>query len=167
MEMPAELLETFDRLNQVGQEEESSHDGQYTEPLEKIDRRVEALNRSWNEIEKAVTTFVDAIKADIEAGARPDLDSVVLFIKDQERRFRIAFSPRLQVEKQMQRAFFSLPHSTRARAVASNRRQIATYTRLLEGVRDLRLRLTELQALAEPSGDAPTSSNTDALERIS
>ena len=107
---------------------------------------------------------MDALKAEIEAGGRPDLDSAVLFIKDQERRFFIFFSPRLQVQKQMQRAFFSLPQSVRARAVASNRRQIATYTRLLEGLRDLGLRLTELQALAEPSGDAPTVSDAGAFE---
>jgi hypothetical protein len=154
MEMPAELLEGFDRLHQEGQAEESSQDGQYAITLEKTNRKIEALNRSWNEIEEAAASFVDAIKTDREAGGRPDLASAVLFIKDQERRFRIAFSPRLQVEKQMQRAFYALPHSTRARAVATNRKQIATYTRLLEGIRDLSLRLTELQALAEPSGEA-------------
>ena len=164
MEMPAELLEGFDRLHQEGQAEESSHDGQYVSTLEKVNCKIEALNRSWSEIEKSATSFIDALKADIEAGGRPDLDSAVLFIKDQERRFRIAFSPRLQVQKQMQRAFFSLPQSVRARALASNRRQIATYTRLLEGIRDLRLRLTELQALAEPSGDAPTVSDAGAFE---
>ena len=165
MEMPAELLEAFDRLDQAGQAEKSSPDEPYAKTLEKINRKVEALNRGWDEIETAATSFVDAIRADIEAGARPNLDSAVLFIKDQERRFRPAFSSRLQVEKQMQRAFFSLPHSTRAQAVASNRRQIATYTRLLEGIRDLRRRLTELQALAASSGDAPTVSDADALEQ--
>lgn len=157
MDMPAELLEGFDRLHREGQAEDSSPDGQYANPFEKDNRKTEALNRSWNEIEKAATSFADAIKAEIEAGGRPDLTSAVVFIKDQERRFRVAFSPRLQVQKEMQRAFYSLPHSARAQGVASNRRQIATYTRLLEGIRALRLRLTELQALAAPSGDAPAS----------
>jgi|SRR5215213_6646379 len=164
MEMPAELLEGFDRLHQEGQAEESSHDGQYARTLDKVNRKIEALNRSWSEIEKSATSFLDALKADIEAGGRPDLDSAVVFIKDQQRRFRIDFSPRLQVQKQMQRAFFSLPQSVRARALASNRREIATYTRLLEGIRDLGLRLTELQALAEPSGDAPALSDAGAFE---
>lgn len=150
MEMPAELLEGFDRLHQEGQAEESSQDGQSASALEKVNRKMEALNRSWNEIEKSASSFMDAVKADIEAGGRPDLGSAVLLFKDQERRFRIAFSPRLQVQKQMQRAYFSLPQSVRVRALASNRREIATYTRLLEGIRDLGLRLTELQALAEP-----------------
>jgi hypothetical protein len=164
MEMPAELLEGFDRLHQEGQTEESSTDGEYARTLEKTNRRMDALNRSWSEIEKSATSFLDALKAEIEAGGRPDLDSVVLFIKDQERRFRITLSPRLQVQKEMQRAFFSLPQSVRARAVASNRRQIATYARLLEGIRDLGLRLTELQALAESSGDAPKFSDAGAFE---
>ena len=115
---------------------------------------MDAFSRSWNEIEKAAASFADAVRAELEAGTRPDLDAAVLFLEDQERRFRVAFSPKLQVEQQMQRAFFALPHAVRGRAVASNRRQIATYTRLLEGIRDLRLRLTELQALAEPAGDA-------------
>ena len=164
MEMPAELLEAFDRLHQEWQAEESSHEGQGAKVFEKVNRRMEALNRNWSEIEKAATSFLDAAKAEIEAGGRPDLDSVVSFIKDQERRFRIVFSSRLQVQKEMQRNFFSLPHSVRAPALAGNRREIATYTRLLEGIRDLRLRLTELQTLAEPSGDAPTFSDDDAFE---
>jgi predicted transcriptional regulator len=164
MEMPAELLEGFDRLHQEGQAEESSQEGQYASTLEKTNRKMEALNRNWGEIEKSAISFMDALKAEIETGGRPDLDSAVLFIKDQERRFRIAFSPRLQVQKQMQRAFFSLPQSVRVRAVASNRREIATYTRLLEGIRGLGLRLTELQALVEPSGDAPTVSDVGAAE---
>ena len=157
MEMPAELSEGFDRLHHEGKAEESSDEG--TKALEKTNRRMEALNRSWSEIEKAATSFMDAIKAEIEAGGRPDLNSAVSFFKDQERRFRMDFWPSLQVQKQMQRAFFSLPHSVRVRAVASNRKEIATYTRLLEGIRDLRLRLTGLQALAEPSGDAPAFSD--------
>ncbi len=163
MEVPAELLEGFDRLHQEGQAEESSHDG-HASSLEKVSRRMESLNRNWSEIEKVASSFVDSIKAEIEAGGRPDLNSVALFIKDQERRFRVDFSPRLQVQKQMQRAFFSLPQSVRVRAVASNRREIATYTRLLEGIRDLSLRLTELQVLAETSGDAPTVSDAGAFE---
>lgn len=151
MEIPAELSEAFERLYQAGQTEESSQDEQYAKTLEKINRKVEALNRSWDEIEKGATSFMAAIKADIEAGARPDLDAAVLFIKEQERRFRVTFSSRLQVQKEMQRAFFSLPHSVRARAVAGNRKQIATYTRLLEGIRDFGLRLADLQTLVEPS----------------
>lgn len=162
MEMPAELLEGFDRLHQEA--EESSREGQGAKTFEKVNRRMEALNRNWSEIEKAATSFLDAAKAEIGARGRPDLDSAVSFIKDQERRFRITFSPRLQVRKQIQRNFFSLPHSVRARALASNRREIATYTRLLEGIRDLRLRLTELQTLAEPSGDTPTFSDANAFE---
>jgi len=152
MEMPAELLEAFDRLHHEEQAEEPSQDVPYAKSLEQRNRKMEAFSRSWNEIEKAAASFADAVKAELEAGARPDLAAAVLFLEDQERRFRVAFSPKLQVEQQMQRAFFSLPHAVRGRAVASNRRQIATYTRLLEGIRDLRLRLTELQALA---GDAP------------
>ena len=164
MEMPTELLEGFDRLHQEEQAEESSPGGQSASTFEKDNRRMDALNRSWSEIEKSATSFMDALEAEIEAGGRPDLNSAVLFIKDQERRFRVAFSPRLQVQKEMQRAFFSLPHSVRARGVASNRRQIATYTRLLEGIRSLGLRLTELQALAEPSGEASTASDAGAAE---
>jgi DNA repair exonuclease SbcCD ATPase subunit len=164
MEIPAELLEGFDRLHQQEQAEESSQDEQYASTLEKANRKIEAFNRNWNEIEEAATSFFGAIKADREAGGRPDLASAVLFIKDQERRFRIAFSPRLQVEKQMQRAFYALPHSTRARAVATNRKQIATYTRLLEGIRDLSLRLTELQAPAEPSGECDPETNARSPE---
>jgi len=154
MEMPAELLEAFERLHQAGQGEESSEEEPNSKSLEKTNRKVEALNRSWDEIEKAAASFADAIQAEIEAGARPDLTASVLFIKDQERRFRVTFSSKLQVQKEMKRAFFALPHSVRAPAVASNRRQIATYTRLLEGIRNLGLRLTELQALSEPSEDA-------------
>ena len=165
MEIPAELLEAFDRLHQEGQAEESSDHEPYPKGLEKTARKMDALNRSWDEIEKAAASFTDAIKADLEADARPDLESAVLFLKDQERRFHTAYWPKLTVEQQMQRAFFALPHAVRARAVAGNRRQIATYKRLLEGIRDLRLRLTELQALAEPSGDAPTVSDDEALER--
>jgi hypothetical protein len=161
MEMPTELLEGFDRLHQEGQAKESSPDGESASTLEKVNRKVEALNRTWSEIEKSATSFIDALKEDLEAGTRPNLDSAVLFIKDQERRFRITFLPRLQVQKQMQRTYFSLPQSVRARALATNRREIATYTRLLEGIRDLGLRLTELQALAEPSGDAPIVSDAD------
>lgn len=164
MEMPAELLERFDRLHQEGQAEESTQEEQYASSLEKTIRKMEALNLTWSEIEQGATTFMDALKAEIEAGGRPDLDPVALFIKDQERRFRIAFSPRLQVQKQMQRAFYSLPQSVRVRAVASNRKEIATYTRLLKGIRDLGLRLTELQALAKPSADAPTVSDAGASE---
>lgn len=160
MEMPAELLEGFDRLHREWEAEESSHDGQ----IEKDNRRMDALDRNWSEIEKAATSFFDAIKADLEAGGRPDLDSTVLLIKDQARRFRIDFLTRLRVEKQMQRAYFSLPHSVRAQTLASSRRQIATYTRLVEGIRDLGLRLAELQALAEPSGDAPALSDAGAIE---
>ena len=154
MEIPAELAEAFERIHEAGQKEESSPDEQYVKAFEKTNRKIEALNRSWDEIETAATSFADAIQADIEAGARPDLVVAVVFIKDQERRFRVTFSSKLQVQKEMQRAYYALPHSVRAQGVASNRRQIATYTRLLEGIRDLRQRLTKLQALAAPSEDA-------------
>ena len=155
MEIPAELSEAFERIYQAGETEQSSQDEQYAKAFEKTHRQIEALNRSWDEIEKAATSFVDAIQTDVEAGGRPGLDAVVLFIKDQEQRFRVTFSSKLQVQKEMQRAYYALPHSVRAQGVASNRRQIATYTRLLEGIRGLRLRLTELQAaLAEPSEEA-------------
>ncbi len=165
MEMPAELLEAFDRLHEEGKAEESSSDVPFEKSLEKVDRRSSALNRSWSEIEKAATSFTDAIKADIEAGTRPDLDSAVRFLEDQEKRFRTAYLPRLQLEKQMQRAIFMLPLPTRVRALVTNRRQIATYNRLLEGIRDLRLRLIALRALAaEPPGDAPAFSEAEALE---
>ena len=158
MEMPAELLEAFDRLHQEEQAEEPDN-VPYTKSLEMRNRKMDALSRGWNEVEKAAASFADAVKSELEAGARPDLDSAVLFLKGQEQRFRVAFSPKLQVEQEMQRAFFALPHAVRGRAVASNRRQIATYTRLLAGIRDLRLRLTELQALAQSSGDATGESS--------
>ena len=154
MEMPAELLEAFERLHQAGQKEESPPDEPYAKSLEKTNRKLEALNQSWDEIEKAATAFADAVQAEIEAGARPDLDVAVILFKEQERRFRLTFSSRLQVQKEMKRAFFALPHSVRAQAVASNRKQIATYSRLLEGIRALALRLLELRALAMPSEDA-------------
>jgi hypothetical protein len=168
MGMPAELLEAFDRLNAEGQAEEPSKDTQFEKALEEVDRSLGALNQNWNGIEEAAILFSDAIKADIEAGiesAQPDLDFAVRFLEDQEQKFRTTYLPRLKKVQQMQREVFTLPQPVRGRALATHRKQIATYTRLLEGIRDLKMRLIALRALAEPPGDAPTFSDADALER--
>jgi hypothetical protein len=165
MGMPAELLEAFDRLNAEVQAEEPSKDAQFERALDEVNHSLSTLNQNWKRIEEVTTLFSNAVKAEIEAGDQPDLDFAVRFLTDQEQSFRTTYLPRLKKVQQMQRDVFKLPQSMRARALATHRKQIATYTRLLEGIRDLKLRLIALRALAEPPGDSPTFSDADALER--
>lgn len=168
--MPAELLDAFDRLTP----------DQEAERLESLTQRAEAelgtvaeqastilasLNRSTDAIEAHLSRFEAAIREDIAAGAHPDLSFAVEFMEQREEQIKQDYLPRLQTARRLVRDVFKLPPAARSLALALHRKQVATYTRILQSASDMKLRMFALRAMAEPPGDAPVFSDADELER--
>lgn len=172
MGLPAELLDAFDHLTPDEEVEHSEAlaspspvEAEFRTAEERISSALDSLNRATDAIEAGLSHFEAAVRADITAGSHCDLSFAVEFMEQREQLIRQGYLPRLQTAKRLLHDVFKLPPSTRSRALALHRKQVATYMRILQSTSDMKVRMAALRAMAEPPGDAPVFSDADELER--
>jgi hypothetical protein len=172
MGLPAELLDAFSRLSP--DEADLAEDpfaalqraeAEFWSAAEKASSSLDSLSRSTDAVEAQISRFEAAIREEIAGGSHPDLSFAVEFMEQQEQHVKRKYLPRLQIAKRLQSEVFKLPPSARPRAMSLHRKQVATYTRILQSTADMKLRMVALRAMAEPPGDAPVFSDADELER--
>jgi hypothetical protein len=172
MGMPAELLDAFNRLT-PDEEVESAEsladlhraEAELGSIAVQASSILDSLNSSTEAVETQLSRFEAAVRDEIRTGSHPDLSFAVEFMEQEERQIKADFLPRLQAAQKQLGEVFKLPPTARPCALALHRKRVATYTRLLQSVSDMKLRMLALRAMAEPPGDAPIFSDADELER--
>lgn len=168
MGLPAELIDAFSRLStgETPPEDDASPAGpDFWNTVKKVERTLASELEGWENIESVCARLETAARDEIAAGQRPDLDSVIEFVEQQEKEIRAEYLPRFQQARKHLRGSLQLPPEARPRLIPLYKKQISAYHRILQGMADFKLRLIALRALSEPAGDGEIFSDPKALRK--